>query len=327
MQIGQGQVPLRLNFDPLNTPARRSTAASRLSRALAAASDPAAFRQRASQLTDGARQAIQQKDRTGAYAEIASKLANVRESLTLPEGAKPDVSTIKQAAASLNEALGTLEALTDKGASRQDDALARDIREGLAGLFSESRDGSLRGLGDLGFSREDGALSLDAERLAEIEAERPEALEAFLANFVDERATPLVNAASQALVDAESRGPLEQSLAQKAVAVQADISRLETRKQDLLFQQVRFEDQQASLKAQGETLQKTRRQLEQEEAKELPPDLLDIESRRAELQPDVLGPQPAQAPTPTPAPTPQAPAPIGVPAQPTAPGLSSFGLA
>lgn len=335
MQIGKGQVPLRLNFDPLNSAVRRTSASAQLGRALAAAGNSAVAKQQARQVTRAARESIQQKDRTDAYREIASKLGNVREALSVPANAKPDVTTLKKVGDSLNETLKVLESETAKGAGRQDDALVRDIQESVQSLFTQSTDGSLKSLGDVGFSRKDGAVELDAARLAQVQAERPDDLESFAGTFIGERVAPLVNAATQALSDSESRGDLEQGLARKAVAVQADISRLETRKQDLLYQQVRFESQQTALKSQDDTLRQTRKQLEEQEEKEFPPDLLDVESRRAELQPNLLAPTPEAGPRPG-APAPAAPAPLhtpglsglnGVAAQPPAPGLTSFGLA
>jgi hypothetical protein len=332
MQIGKGQVPLRLNFDPLSSGVRRPSAQAELNRALKTAANPAAFKAQANQVTQAARIDIRNGSRVELYNQITDKLGQIRSSLSLGPLAQKDeatettslslsgVDSLQKLGQAIGDTISFLEAASKH--EGKNDALREDLQAALTGLFSKGNGETRQGLGDVGVSLDNGEAVVDTEALQALSAAQLEQADTFLGSFIGERVRPLLNASERALDDEQKNAPLDQRLAQKAVSVQADISRLQQRQQVLLFSQVTLESLAADLKDQDAKLRDTqdklnkRDKLGEPEEKEFPPDLLDPDTRREEINP---------APTPAPLAQPTAPAQGPAPV-PVAAGLASFGL-
>lgn len=322
MQIGKGQVPLRLNFDPLSSAARRPTAQDQLARALQNATSPAAFKSRSQQVTLAARTEIRQNSRVELYGQITDKLGQIRSALEVGSLARTGAPTLAPTAVDslrqLGQAIGDTASFLEAASKREakGDALTEDLQAALTGLFARGTGEVRQGLGDLSVSLDNGEVQVDTEALQALSAAELEQADAFLGTFIGERVRPLLDASERALEDEQANAPLDQRLAQKAVSVQADISRLQQRQQQLLYTQVALDNKQAELKQQDAKLRDSQGKLKEAEEKEFPPDRLDPESRREQLTP---------APTTKPV-APQA-APQALAAPPPGPaGLASFGL-
>jgi flagellar capping protein FliD len=242
-----------------------------------------------------------------ALRDRLASLARATEPATLTRALATDAPAALGAIASqLGDVRGLLEGATGPNSPFQKDELLRDLKDAIDGLFVAKEGDRPSTLGELGLSLTNGDIRLDDPHLQALMAKLPDIVAADWPTVVAREASLLFAQGVQALQDKQNQAPVEERLAEQAVHVKAEITRLQTRQTTLLHQQVAFEKQQDALKAQHDTLKKTQRQVADAEPAAAPSA---AEPRRE-------------------APAAQAPAaPSANTSAPQSPGLLSFGMA
>lgn len=313
MEIGKSGISIRMSFDSqLQRPA--SSAQRQLKNTLLRTFDPAVTGERNRALTEVVRTKASVRGREPLYDALRDRLASLVRA-TEPAAFARAVATDAPAAlgalaAQLGDVRGLLEGATGANGPYQKDELLRDLKDAIDGLFVAKGGDRPTTLGDLGLSLTDGDIRLDDPHLRALMAKLPDIAAADWPTVVAREASLLFAQGVQALQDKQNQAPVEERLAEQAVHVKAEITRLQTRQTVLLHQQVAFETQQDALKAQHDTLKKTQRQV------------ADAEPAAA---PSATEPRREAPVAPVPAPRPAAPS--ANTSAPQSPGLLSFGMA
>lgn len=313
MEIGKSGNAIRLSFD---TRVQRPTSSAQrqLRNTLLQTFNPAVTGERNRALTEAVRTKASVRGREPLYDALRDRLAplvRATEPATLARAVATDApAALRDLAGQLGDVRGLLAGATGANGPFQDDELLRDLKDAIDGLFAPKGGDRPASLADLALTLKDGEVRLDDPHLEALMKMLPDLVAADWPTLIAREANTLFAQGAQALQDKQNQAPAEERLAEQAVHVKAEITRLQTRQTTLLFQQVAFEKQQDALKAQHETLKKTQRQV-------------------AEPEP-AAAPQAADAPkvapvAQVPATRPVAPSPNT--SAPQSPGLLSFGMA
>jgi hypothetical protein len=313
MEIGKSGISLRLSFDSqLQRPA--SPAKRQLKNTLLRTFDPAVTGERNRALTEAVRTKANVRGREPLYDALRDRLAplvRATEPAALTRALATDApGALGAIAAQLSDVRGLLEGATGPNGPYQKDELLRDLKDAIDGLFVAKGGDRPASLADLALTLKDGDVRLDDPHLQALMKKLPDLVAADWPTVIAREASTLFAQGVQALQDKQNQAPVEERLAEQAVHVKAEITRLQTRQTALLYQQVALEKQQDALKSQRDTIKKTQRQVAEAEPAAAP----------SASEPRQEAPV-AQAPTPRPA------APSANTSAPQSPGLLSFGMA
>jgi hypothetical protein len=235
MQLGKLQFT-RPAPDAIHARALKAPATRALRGALARSQDPAIAQATNRALSAGARTATATRAREGLYAELQDRLGRLQ-------------ATAESARTRISGGVMSMDAL---------DAL-RDLADQL-GDVTAILDGAA---GPQGAFRDDALLVDLREAVGAIAANRPEAL-------TDAGAQLFANGA-QALQDKRDQAPLERRLAEQAVHVQAELSRLKTQQTTLLHHQAAIEQRQEANRQQAGALERARDRFAADSPEQDPP--------------------------------------------------------
>lgn len=222
MQLGKLQYT-RPTPEAYPARARKAPATRALQGALARSQDPAIARATDRALSASARTATVTRAREGLYADLQDRLGRLQ-------------ATAESARTHISGGVMSTDAL---------DAL-RDLADQL-GDVTAILDGAT---GPKGAFRDDALLMDLREAVGAIAANRPEAL--------TEAGAQLFANGAQALQDKRDQAPLERRMAEQAVHVQAELSRLKTQQTTLLHHQAAIEQRQEANRQQAGALEKAR---------------------------------------------------------------------
>jgi hypothetical protein len=268
MQIGDTSDKLRLTLSSTPTWRPSSSARGQLKGALLKGTDPAAFQGGLKALSSAARTATAIRGREAIYQELGDRLTALGPAASptalRDAAATPGGAGLQDLATQLNDVRGILEGAVGPRGAYKDDELLTDLRDALDGLFATSEEGQAGSLGDLGLSVGSAGVYVDADRLKLLKDKLPDTVAAQWPTVVSEDAARLLTNGAQALQDKQNQAPLELRLAEQAVHVKAELTRLHERQQALLFQQAAFEERRNTLQEQKDALEKTQQKLDEE---------------------------------------------------------------